>query len=120
MSTVEVRSSITTGAKASVVAALVLLVAATFILLDPIEQPTTSGPPFRCGTAMDPAQGAFAASFCSGVVRGQQLLAAAFVVSALAVALGGIWAFGIRGRAQPHLLLATGAPAQGSKDASGD
>ena len=97
-------TSLSSGARASVVAAVLFVLSALFLLFDPIEQPTQAGPPFRCGTALAPAQGDFAASICSGLVRRHQLLAAALGLAAVVVALGGIWAFGVRRRTQQKVV----------------
>ena len=92
MSSVQVETrvvtSLSTGARASIVGALLLLLAALFFLISPIEQPTQAGPPFRCGTALAPAEGEFAASICAGQVRKQQLLAGTLGTAAVVLAAG--------------------------------
>ncbi|HTY73694.1 MAG TPA: hypothetical protein VMI11_14945 [Actinomycetes bacterium] len=104
MSTSEVETrTVTTlsrGARGSVVVALLLLLAAGFVLVVPIERPTLSGAPFRCGTAAQPAAGSFAASVCSGLVRQRQLQAAGLGLAALVVVAGGLWTFGTTRRTE--------------------
>jgi hypothetical protein len=104
MSSPEVETRVVTtlsrAARTSVVGALLLVVAAVYLLLVPIEESTPTGAPFRCGTAAAPAAGAFAASICSGLVRRHQLQAGALAVSALIVIVGGIWAGGTTRRTQ--------------------
>ena len=108
MSSVQVETrvvtSLSTGARAAIVGAGLLLLAAVFFLVAPIEQPTQAGPPFRCGTAVAPLEGDFAGSICAGQVRRQQLLAATLGAAAVVLAGGGVWAFGVRRRTQRHVL----------------
>jgi hypothetical protein len=92
--------SLTRGAKLSAVAGLLLLIVAGFLLIVPLEKPTASGQPFRCGTALHPAAGDFAGSICGGQVKKFRLGTGAFTLAALVVAFGAGSVFGVERRVE--------------------
>lgn len=91
---------LTIGAKLAGVVGVLLLIVAAYLLLVPLEKPTTSGQPFQCGTAVDPANGEFAHGVCQAQVRKYQLAASAFTAAGLVIAFGAGAAFGVD-RGQP-------------------
>jgi hypothetical protein len=96
--------NLTRGAKLSAVAGLLLLIVAGFLFVVPLEKPTASGQPFRCGTAFSPASGDFAHSVCSGQVKKFRLATGAFTLGALVVALGAGSVFGVERRVERRVV----------------
>jgi hypothetical protein len=82
------------GARIGVLLALLLVVAALFFLFVPLEKASSTGQPFRCGTAASPEHGDFPDAVCGGLSSRFRLGAGALGVAALVVGAGGIWAFG--------------------------
>jgi hypothetical protein len=95
---------LTIGAKLAGVVGLLLLIVAAYLLLVPLEKPTTSGQPFRCGTAADPADGEFAHGVCQAQVRKYRLAALAFAAGSLVVAFGAGSAFGLDRRREKRSI----------------
>jgi hypothetical protein len=82
------------GARIAVLVALLLLVAALFFLFVPLEKGSSTGQPFRCGTAASPEHGDFPDAVCGGLSTRFRLGAGALGVAAVVVGAGGVWAFG--------------------------
>ena len=51
--------SLSRGARLGAVLGVLLALVAVFLLFVPLEKPTTTGQPFRCGTAVNPETGDF-------------------------------------------------------------
>jgi hypothetical protein len=92
--------SLTRGARACVLVAALLLLAAVFLLFAPIEKNTSTGQAFGCGSALNPAQGAFPEAVCGKRAQTVRLRAGTLTASALIVGLGGVWTFGVNRRTQ--------------------
>jgi hypothetical protein len=82
-------------------AALALLIG-VYLLISPLERPTSQGPPFDCGTAAAPTSGGFASAVCGDINLRRQLQSGAFGVAAVVLAGGGWLAFGPAWRRRPH------------------
>ena len=114
--------NLTKGAKLSAVAGLLLLIVAGFFFVVPLEKPTASGQPFRCGTAFSPASGDFAHSVCAGQVKKFRLATGAFTLAALVVALGAGSVFGVERRVERRAVTgpSNAQRADGTVDARAD
>lgn len=82
------------GARACLLIALLLLVAAAFRLVDPIDIQTSQGPMFSCGSGLRPPSEAFQKNVCGRLSQGRQIEAGFLAGGALVVALGGLLVFG--------------------------
>lgn len=100
------------GTRVCLLVAGLLLIAAGYLLVSPLERASSQGPPFDCGTALAPADGDFARAVC-GDLNGRRLLqGGAVALGALALAGGGRTAFGpVRRRRRPDGADWEGAPA---------
>jgi hypothetical protein len=78
----------------SALVGVLLLIVAGFLLLVPLEKPSNTGAPFRCGTALDPANGQFAETVCGGLNQKFRLAAGSFGLAAIVVGVGGALVFG--------------------------
>jgi hypothetical protein len=74
-------------------AALQLLLGG-YLLLTPLERPSTQGPPFGCGTALSPPSDSFARAVCGNLNRQRALQAGTAGAGAIVLAGGGVLAFG--------------------------
>lgn len=97
--------SLSRGAAVCLTVAVLLWVAAGFLLFMGIEKVSDTGFPFLCGTALDRPDTDLAVAGCGYLNRNQLLLATWVAASGLVVAAGGLLTFGVRLR--PH----DGAPA---------
>jgi hypothetical protein len=75
-------------------AAGLLVIAAGYLLVTPLERLASQGPPFDCGTALAPAAGDFARGVCGDLNQRQRLQGGAVLLAAIALAGGGRLAFG--------------------------
>jgi hypothetical protein len=82
------------GTRICLLVAGLLVVAAGYLLVSPLERASASGPPFDCGTALAPAAGDFARSVCGDLNQRRQLQGGAVLLAALALGAGGRVAFG--------------------------
>lgn len=96
--------SLSRGAKFSAIAGVLLLVAAAYLLVVPLEKPSRSGQPFKCGSAANPADGDFAWGICEGQVTRFRLASGALVVAALIVGVGIGSVFGVDRRIERRLV----------------
>lgn len=87
------------AARACILGALLLLVAAAYLLVEPLERPSADGPAFRCGSAVSPPRDAFAEDVCGQLTTRQRLQVASVGTAALVLGVGGVLAFGGRGPA---------------------
>jgi hypothetical protein len=90
------------GTRICLLLAALALVIGAYLLISPLERPTTQGPPFDCGTAAAPATGGFADAVCGDINLRRQLQSGAFGVAAVVLAGGGWLAFGPAWRRRPH------------------
>lgn len=82
------------GTRVCLLVAGLLVIAAGYLLVSPLERASASGPPFDCGTALAPAGGDFARSVCGDLNQRRQLQTGAVLLGALVLAGGGRVAFG--------------------------
>jgi hypothetical protein len=82
------------GTRICLLLAALAVVMAVYLLVSPLERPTSQGPPFHCGTALTSPSGGFADAVCGDINLRRQLQAGAFVVAAIVLAGGGWLAFG--------------------------
>jgi hypothetical protein len=90
------------GTRICLLLAALAAVMVVYLLISPLERPTTQGPPFDCGTALAPASGGFADAVCGDINLRRQLQAGAFGVAAVVLAGGGVLAFGPAWRRKQH------------------
>jgi hypothetical protein len=83
----------TVGALVFVVIGLAMLVPAVHTATAPVLLPTASGPPFDCGTAVQPPTKPFPVRVCGAQTRLAQQQAVAWGVAAVIVGVGGPVAF---------------------------
>lgn len=89
--------TLSVGARVGVVLALLLLIVAGYLFWSPIQlSPSAGGFPVKCGSAANPPGDQLGAAACgqSNVIR--QWQAGAFLAAALVVAIGSLYAFGVR------------------------
>ena len=86
--------SLSRGARLGAVLGVLLALVAVFLLFVPLEKPTTTGQPFRCGTAVNPQTGDFPDAVCAGIATRYRLEAGLFGLAAVTVSAGALWAFG--------------------------
>ena len=89
------------GTRICLLLAALAVLMVVYLLVSPLEQPTSQGPPFDCGTAVAPASGGFADVVCGDVSLRRQLQAGAFGLAAVVLAGGGWLAFGPAWRRRP-------------------
>ena len=89
------------GTRVCLLVAGLLLIAAGYLLLAPLERVASAGPPFDCGTALAPAGGDFARAVCGDLNQRQRLQAGALLLMAVTLAGGGRLAFGPVRRRRP-------------------
>lgn len=90
------------GTRICLLLAALAVVGAIYLLISPLERPTTQGPPFDCGSALMPAGGGFADAVCGDINLRRQLQTGALGLSALVLAGGGLLAFGPAWRRDPR------------------
>jgi hypothetical protein len=90
------------GTRICLLVAGLLVIAAGYLLLAPLERASASGPPFDCGTALAPAGGDFPRSICGDLNQRRQLQTGAVLLGALVLAGGGRVAFGPVRRRRRH------------------
>ncbi|MEO7981559.1 MAG: hypothetical protein ABI807_11820 [Sporichthyaceae bacterium] len=86
--------SLSRGARIGAVVGVLLVLLAVFLLFVPLEKSSTSGQPFRCGTAVSPEGGDFAKAVCAGIATKYRLEAGGVALAAVTVAAGALWTFG--------------------------
>jgi hypothetical protein len=82
------------GTRVCLLIAGLLVIAALYLLVLPLERVASQGPPFDCGTALAPAAGDFARGVCGDLNQRQRLQGGALLLAAAALAGGGRLAFG--------------------------
>src|SRR4051812_24610038 len=90
------------GTRICLLLAALAVLMAIYLLISPLERPTSQGPPFDCGTALVPASGGFADAVCGDINLRRQLQSGAFGVAALVLGGGGVLAFGPAWRRREH------------------
>jgi hypothetical protein len=94
------------GARACLLAALLLLVVAVFRLVAPIDIQTSQGPIFACGSGLRPPSEAFQKNVCGRLSQGRQVEAGFLAGGAVILALGGLLVFGSSRRDERARLAA--------------
>ncbi len=89
----------TVGALLFAVIGLAMLVPAVHTATEPILLPTSAGPAFDCGTALQPPTKPFPVRVCGAHTRLAQQEAAAWVAAAVIIGIGGPAAFLVPTRA---------------------
>ena len=102
----QVPTGLSLGARISLLVAVLLLVPAAYLLVAPLERPTSQGPPFGCGTAVSPPHTQFARSVCGDMNRRNLLRSGTLGVAAVL--------FGTPGRRQAVEASASGPAVQPS------
>ncbi|HZB49303.1 MAG TPA: hypothetical protein VE547_09435 [Mycobacteriales bacterium] len=92
--------SLSRGSRACLLAALLVLLAATYRFLAPIDIPTPEGPMFRCGTAASPPTEAFPRSVCGRIATDRLMQAGFLAGGAIVLGLGGLVVFGATRRTE--------------------
>ena len=82
------------GTRICLLLAALALLACVYLLVSPLERPTSQGPPFDCGTALTEPSGGFASAVCGEINLRRQLQAGAVGLAAVVLAGGGWLAFG--------------------------
>lgn len=95
--------TLSVGARVGGVIALLLLVAAGYLLWSPIQLYPSDGFPIMCGSAANPPGDDLGTAACGEVNRIRQWQSGSLALSALVVAAGSVYAFGI-GRRQERLI----------------
>ena len=90
--------SLSTGARIGLVLALVLLVAAGYLLWSPIQLYPPQGFPIKCGSGAVPPDNDLGTAACGSVNVIRQWQAGGVAAAAVLVGLGSIYAFGVRRR----------------------
>jgi hypothetical protein len=86
--------AMTTGAKLSVLAALLLVVFMAFLMLSPISRADTSAKTVDCGTVLNPPPTDFVRGLCGQANDMRLAQTVAVGAAALIVGVGGIMTFG--------------------------
>lgn len=87
-------STPSTGAQLCVLIAVVVLVAAGYYLLTPVQVSSQNGRPFDCGTVMSGPSTQFAKGICGRANDVAGYRAAALGLAALVIGVGGFLVFG--------------------------
>ena len=82
------------GTRVCLLVAGLLVIAAGYLLVSPLERLGSQGPPFDCGTALAPASGDFARGVCGDLNQRRLLQGGTVFLVAIALAGGGRLAFG--------------------------
>ncbi|MFL6127595.1 MAG: hypothetical protein ACJ73E_00835 [Mycobacteriales bacterium] len=82
------------GTRICLLAAGLLVAAALYLLITPLERLSSQGPPFDCGTALAPAGGNFARGVCGDLNQRRLLQGGTVLLMAVLLAGGGRFAFG--------------------------
>lgn len=90
--------TLSTGARVGVVLALLLLIVAAYLFWSPIQLYPSTTFPIKCGSAANPPGDELGRAACGDVNIIRQWQAAGFVVAALVLAAGSVYAFGVRRR----------------------
>ena len=90
--------SLSTGARVGIVLALVLLVAAGYLLWSPIQLYPPQGFPIKCGSAAAPPDNELGTAACGSINVIRQWQAGGLAAAAVLVGVGSIYAFGVRRR----------------------
>ena len=108
------------GTRVCLLVAGLLVIAAGYLLVSPLERASSQGPPFDCGTAASPAGGDFARAVCGDLNQRRQLQVVAVALAALTLAGGGRVAFGpLRRRRRVDAEPWPGGPASRSGPPTG-
>jgi hypothetical protein len=105
--------TLSTGARVGATLALVLLLGAGYLFWSPIQLYPTDGFPIMCGTAATPPDNDLGTAACGDVNIIRQWQAGSLAITALVVALGSVYAFGVQRRREP--LIGSGTPGQRGK-----
>lgn len=92
--------SLSRGARACLLAAVLVLLVAAYRFLAPIDIPTREGPMFRCGTAASPPAEEFPRSVCGRLATDRLMQAAFLAGGAVVLGLGGLVVFGAARRTE--------------------
>jgi len=82
------------GTRVCLLLAALAVLTCVYLLVSPLERPTSQGPPFDCGTALSEPSGGFAGAVCGEINLRRQLQAGAVGLAAIVLAGGGWLAFG--------------------------
>ena len=93
--------TLSTGARVGAVAAAVLLIVAAYLLWSPIQLYPSGGFPIQCGTALSFPADDLGKAACGDANIIRQWQAAVFAAAGAVVALGSVYAFGIRRHREP-------------------
>jgi hypothetical protein len=89
------------GARVGAVLGLLLLIGAGYLLWSPIQLYPADGFPIKCGSAANPPDNELGTAACGNVNTIRQWQAGALALTALAVVLGSLYAFGVHRRREP-------------------
>ena len=78
------------GTRICLLLAALAVLACVYLLVSPLERPTSQGPPFDCGTALSEPSGGFAGAVCGEINLRRQLQAGAVGLAAIVLAGGGL------------------------------
>lgn len=92
--------SLSRGARACLLVAVLVLLAAAYRFFAPIDIPTREGPMFRCGTAASPPTEEFPRSVCGRIATDRLLQASFLTGGAVVLGLGGLVVFGASRRVE--------------------
>jgi hypothetical protein len=98
-------TSLSLGARLSLLAGLVIAAFAVYLYFVPIEFVTPAGSAFRCGSAADPVSDTFGRNVCADRNKIQRYRAITVGSVALLVAVGGAAAFGLSRREERDGLV---------------
>ena len=101
--------SLSPGARAGFALALVLLVAAGYLFWAPIQLYPADGFPIMCGSGAQPPGDELGAAACGSVNDIRRWQAAAVAAAAVIVALGSVYAFGVRRRRESTIASSRAA-----------
>lgn len=90
--------TLSVGARVAAIIALVLLVGAGYLLWSPIQLYPTDGFPIMCGSGAQLPGDALGTASCGKVNEIRQWQAGSLAVAAFIVAVGSVYAFGLRRR----------------------
>ncbi|KRE41304.1 hypothetical protein ASG74_12105 [Knoellia sp. Soil729] len=92
--------TLSVGAKVAATLALLLLLAAAYLLWSPIQLYPSDGFPIMCGTGASPPTDELGTAACGQINQIRQWQAGALAVAALVVLGGAIYAFGVNRRTE--------------------